>query len=80
MKNIDKEERSYTFVGFFEVNPLCRMASKVKTAVETDTFSESIFPRMGIFIRASARSIQKSVNPAASVPIIKAQARVKSVS
>jgi len=61
-------------------NPRCRIASKVMTAVETETFSESIFPRIGILIRFVALFIQKSVNPSASVPITMAEGCRKSIS
>lgn len=60
-------------------NPRCRIASKVSTAVDTDTLSESIFPRMGILIRFVAFLSQKSDKPSASVPITMAEGREKSV-
>ncbi len=60
-------------------NPLCLIASKVKTATEAVTFKESIKPRIGIFIRLSALFIHLSVSPVASVPKINAIFPFKSV-
>jgi hypothetical protein len=48
-------------------------------AVDTDTFNESIVPRMGILMRWSALSNQKEVRPSASVPMTIAEGNVKSV-
>jgi len=63
---------------YYDLNPLCLMASKTRTAADTETFKESIFPCMGILIIALAACNQKELSPAASVPMTIAEALVKS--
>ena len=53
---------------------LCLTASKSSTAADTDTFSESSFPSIGILMFLSAASLHIPVRPVASVPITMAVA------
>ena len=46
----------------------CLLASKIRIAPETETFKESIFPSMGIFITSSAWLSHFSLSPVSSVP------------